>query len=91
MGEGQKFGGTYNDVFKTSLYVSPKCCYMLPKIFWTIHRVRGTFPPSEILRGKRTKILGKHIATFSKHRYMCPQKCRYIFPQNLLDFMLGVL
>ena len=26
----------------------------------------GTFPLSEILNGKRTKILGKHIATFLK-------------------------
>ena len=47
-----------------SLYVSPKRCYMLPKFFWTIHRVGGTFPPSEILRGKRTKFFGKHIAFF---------------------------
>ena len=49
-----------------------------PKIFWTIRWVVGTFPPSEILRGKRTKILVKHIATFSKRRYMFPKTLLYV-------------
>ena len=48
----------------------------------------GTFPLSEILSGKKRKILGKHIGTFLKRRYMFPKMSLYVFPK-FLNYMLG--